>query len=483
MKKNLLTILGCLALSSVFAQTDLPRVEVFTPYGDVKDSIPGSNVQGVSHNGEWAVGFGTEYSQHSFIWNRTTGEYGLVTGSYLDLSYAYGVSNDGTVVGAFYEDTEGDGGLGYMLPGIWKDSVWTKLPTEGLHVPVEGLEASVNGEACFISGDGAVITGYIQSPSFPRSFYEGGELVETRNVSLMRPAVWTKKKDGSYKLERKPSTMPTGDELQQGIWSRYGSSQDGTVISVVADHPSGSRSPAVMYNGQLIRIYGKEDIDVNSDETQYFYDGVAVTVSPNGKYVPGYWSPTGSAFDLKAFVYDTEAETTEELENWGAATVALDDGSLFGFDGYMGTALYRNADKSFNGTLDEYFRRYYGAYEGTIPQTVLSVSGDGKTIGGWYAEADAIGAVSYPSIVVLNGEPDAEAALVDELANGQRTIIVLGDEVIAPMAVKVELYSTQGTLLGSAADDRITLQDAQGVVVAKAHYADGKVEIRKISAK
>ena len=208
MKKNLLTILGCLAFSTVFAQTDLPRVEVFTPNGEVKDFIPGSNVQGVSLNGEWAVGFGTEYSQHSFIWNRTIGEYSLITGSYEDLSYAYGVSNDGTVVGAFYEDTEGNGGLGYMLPGIWKDGVWTKLQMENTFVPTEGLEASVNGEACFISGDGAVITGYIQSSSFKRSFYDAsGAVVETRNVSLMRPAVWTKKNDGSYKLERKSSAM------------------------------------------------------------------------------------------------------------------------------------------------------------------------------------------------------------------------------------------------------------------------------------
>ncbi|MBP3552115.1 MAG: hypothetical protein J6K05_02950 [Bacteroidaceae bacterium] len=484
MKKNLLTILGCLAFSTVFAQTDLPRVEVFTPYGEVKDSIPGSNVQGVSLNGEWAVGFGTEYSQHSFIWNRTTGEYSLITGSYEDLSYAYGVSNDGTVVGAFYEDTEGNGGLGYMLPGIWKDGVWTKLQMENTFVPTEGLEASVNGEACFISGDGAVITGYIQSTSFKRNFYDAsGALVETRNVSLMRPAVWTKQSNGTYKLQRKPSTMPTGDELQQGIWSRYGSSQDGTVISVVADHPSGSRSPGVVINGELTRIYGKEDIDVNSDETQYFYDGVSVTVSPNGKYVPGYWSATGSGFDLQAFVYDTETETVEELEGWGAATVAFDDGSIFGFDGYMGNALYRNADKSYNGSFSDYLNLYYGGYEGNLPQTILSASGDGKTIGGWYAEADAIGAVMYPSIVVLNGAPNAEPDHVAEWKNDQRTIIVLGDEVIAPMAVKVELYSAQGALLNSVSADRIALNGLQGVVIAKATYEDGKVEIKKVAVK
>ena len=483
MKRNLLTILGCMALGTALAQTDLPRVEVFTPYGEVKDSIPGSNVQGVSLNGEWAVGFGTEYSQHSFIWNRTTGEYSLITGSYEDLSYAYGVSNDGTVVGAFYEDTEGNGGLGYMLPGIWKDGVWTKLQMENTFVPTEGLEASVNGEACFISGDGAVITGYIQSTSFKRNFYDAsGALVETRNVSLMRPAVWTKQSNGTYKLQRKPSTMPTGDELQQGIWSRYGSSQDGTVISVVADHPSGSRSPGVVISGELTRIYGKEDIDVNSDETQYFYDGVSVTVSPNGKYVPGYWSATGSGFDLQAFVYDTETETVEELEGWGAATVALDDGSIFGFDGYIGNALYRNADKSYNGSFSDYLNLYYGGYEGNLPQTILSASGDGKTIGGWYAEADAIGAVMYPSIVVLNGAPNAEPDHVAEWKNDQRTIIVLGDEVIAPMAVKVELYSAQGALLNSVSADRIALNGLQGVVIAKATYEDGKEEIKKVAA-
>ena len=486
MKKNLLTILGCLTLSTALAQNDVPRVEVFEAQGDVLEKIPGSNVQGVSYNGEWAVGHGTEYTQHSFIWNRTTGEYSLITGSYMDLAYAYGVSNDGTVVGAFCKDVYAkDDSLGCMIPGIWKNGVWTELPMENKFTPVEGLDASVNGEACFISGDGAYITGYIKSPTFIRNFYdETGELIETRErVPLWRPAIWTKKSDGTYRLERKLSTMPTGDELQQGIWSRYGSSQDASVISVVADHPTGCRSPAVFVGGELIRIYGKEDIDIWSEETQYFYDGVSVTVSPNGKYVPGYFSPTGDSSSDFAFVYDTETKVVEELEGWGAATVALDDGSLYGFTGYMGNALYRTADKSFNGTLADYLDLYYGGYNGNLPQTVLSVSGDGKTIGGWHAVADAIGAVSYPSIVVLNGEPNAEPDHIVEWKNDQRTVLVLDNEVVAPTAVKVELFSAQGTLLGSTTADRIVLDGTQGVVIAKATYEDGRVEIKKVSVK
>ena len=475
---------GCIALSATFAQNTLPRVEIFEPQGEIADSLYGAFVQGVSLNGEWAVGYGTEYTNWGFIWNKTTGEFQLITGAYQDVSIAAGVSNDGTVVGAFYKDTDDNGGLGCMLPGIWKDGVWTKLPMETNFTATEGKDATVNGEARFISGDGTVITGYVSSPTFNRNFYdeETNEFIETRTVALLRPAVWTRKSDGTYKLERKSSSMPTGDELQQGIWSHYGSSQDGTVISVVADHPTGSRSPGVVINGKLTRIYGKEDIDIWSDETQYFYDGVSVCVSPNGKYVPGYWDPTGSGYSLQAFVYDTEKEELEEIAGWGAATAVLDDGTLFGFSSYMGEAMYRTADKSYNGSLSDYIKLYYDNYHGTLPQTILSVSGDGKTIGGWYSVADAIGAVMVPSIVVLNGEPNSEPNHIANQYNDQRTIIVLGDEVVAPLANKVELYSAQGTLLSRVSDDRITLI-GQGVVIAKAYYEDGKVEIRKIAVK
>ena len=89
----------------------------------------------------------------------------------------------------------------------------------------------------------------------------------------------------------------------------------------------------------------------------------------------------------------------------------------------------------------------------------------------------------YPSIVVLNSEPNAEPDQVAELDNDRRTIIVLGDEVIAPMAVKMELYNAQGALLNTVLADRIALNGLQGIVIAKATYEDGKVEIKKVAAK
>lgn len=486
MKKTLLTILGVVALTA-FAQT--PRVEIFELQGDLVDSLPGSTVQGVSLNGEWAVGYGSEYCQKSFIWNRTTGEFSLLTGSYLDQAYAAGVSNDGTVVGAYCDtivitasnDTIQRGSVELMIAGYWKDSVWTALPMENGFEYTSGLEANVNGEARFISADGSVITGYIHSNTFKRNFYDEstGAFIETRTVSLLRPAVWTRKADGTYKLERKSQTMPTGDELQQGIWANYGASQDGKVIPVVADHPTGSRSPAVIVDGELIRIYGKEDINPALDETQYFYDGVAVTCSPDGRYVPGYWDFYGNGYDIVGFVYDTETDSLEEIPGWAAATVALDDGTLYGFDGYMGTALFRTADKSFNGTLSDYLNLYYDGYNGNLPQTIFSVSADGRTIGGWYAVADAIGAVMYPSIVVLNGDPNAEPNSVAALAADRRSIITLGNEVVAPGAATIQLYAPQGTLLAETSADRLSTVGHHGVLIIKATYPDGKVEIRK----
>ena len=51
------------------------------------------------------------------------------------------------------------------------------------------------------------------------------------------------------------------------------------------------------------------------------------------------------------------------------------------------------------------------------------------------------------------------------------------------MAVKMELYNAQGALLNTVSADRITLNGLQGIVIAKATYEDGKVEIKKVAAK
>lgn len=492
MRKTLLAAAGCLALSAAVAQEAevklVAKVHNLIEGTALYDSLPGSFVHGVSYNGEYAVGYGTEYTKWSFIWSRATGKFELITGAYENSSIANGVSNDGLVVGAYNCDLKGNGGEGYLRPGIWRDGVWTPLQIEvEENELVSGQDPTVNGEACFISGDGAFITGYIYSPSFQRNFYdEDGTLLETRNIGLLRPAIWTwNEKKGTYQLEVKWRNTPTGDELQQGMWSHYGSSQDATVLAGVADHPTGCRSPSVWVGepgkrATLTRIYGKEDIDVSSEESLPFYDGAMGSVSPNGKYAGGYWDPYGNGYEITGFVYDTETEELEEMPGWGMVTAALDDGTLFGSDGYMGGALIRTADKSYNGALQTYLEEKYGAFTGNLPGTILSVSGDGTVIGGWYPVADAIGALMFPSIVEI--KPFEESDAVDALARYEHNILIIADEVVAPKAVKVELYSTQGALLATVDDSRISFAGMHGVVVAKATYADGQVQMKKVVA-
>lgn len=493
MKKTLLLALGCLTMATASAQESgeermVVKIHQLEEGTALYDSLPGAYVRGVSYDGEWAVGFGDVYTKWAFVWNRTTGNYELIRGAYKNISRACGVSNDGLVVGTYYDDISGDGGLGCMRPGTWKDSVWTPLPLEiEEKYLVEGEDPSVNGEACFISGDGAIITGYIYSSTFSRDFYDDltGEWTETRTVGLLRPAIWTRKDDGTYYLERKWKSMPTGNELQQGAWSHYGSSQDGTVVAGVADHPTGSRSPAVWVgtvgkDAAMTRIYGKEDIDINLDD-QYFYDGTMGSVSPNGKYAGGYWDPEGSGYTLQGFVYDTETGETEELENWGAVTAALDDGTLYGMSGYMGASYIRTADKSYNGSYRTYLESQYGAFTGNVPNTILSVSGDGTVVGGWYAVADAIGALMYPSIVQIL--PESQSIESTQTSSYAHTVLVIGDEVVAPTASALSLYDAQGTLLRHTDGSRASLAGLHGLVIAKASFSDGKTEIKKVVVK
>ena len=479
MRKTLLKVLGCLTFGAVFAQNDLPRVEIFEPQGGIMDSLWGAWVQGVSHNGEYAVGYGDEYTTWSFIWDRTSGEYRLITGAYKNISCANSVSNNGLVVGSFLTDLRNDSTIGFMVPGIWRDGKWTRLPvwqTDGQLT--EGTKAYVNGEACFISGDGKIITSYLKSPSFDRTMDDG----TTKKVSLNWPAIWRWDEVWEeYLLDPVPSKKPTGDELQQGVWSAYGSSQDGSVISVVADHPTGSRSPGVMVGGELTRIYGKEDIDIWSDETLYFYDGVAACVSPDGTYVPGYWSESGTAYDLKAFVYNTVTEELEEFDqSWGAATAALDDGTIYGMTGYMGESTIRTADKSYCGLFSEYLKLYYDGYEGNIPANIMSVSGDGKVIGGWYVVADGMGALMVPTIVVLNSEPNKEPNKINENLTDDSRFTVKEGRIQAIGAISIEIYNAQGLLLHAADTSLLPTEGLQGLIFVKAIYPDGTTRTQKL---
>lgn len=476
MRKKLLLFLGLATISAGFhcvqAQDTTPKVKVYNISTDLDSLFAGSAVYGVSANGEYAVGHGTDYSEMAFIWKQTDGTFQQIKGSFGDVACAYSVSNDGTVVGCFASDNNGEikeGGLPYMVPGYWKDGVWTALP---LACPiVQGKDGGLNGEARFISADGSVITGYINRP-FERNFYdEEGNLTETRKVNLLCPAVWI---DGE--LQRAFRNLPHGDDVQQGMWSMCPSSDDGTIMAGVYEHPTGSRAPVVWNNGEIRFLYGENDIDIWVDE--YFFEGFMAAVSPNGKYAGGYWQPQGVGGQMYAILYDVEEDKVEQLDGWGSVTAILDDGTVFGTTGEMGSGLIRK--HAYNGSLSGYLEVFCGNYEGgSLPGIIFGASTDGRVLGGWYPRVEGIGLMMAPSVVVIPEGADG----VKKVEETVRSVIMLDNEIIAPRSEKIELYNAVGTLVGSTTNDRIAVDGLKGIVIAKTYYENSKVQTKKFVVK
>lgn len=469
MKKTLLPLLGCalFAIGSVNVAAQETTVQVYTleDNPELDEVLQGTQVQSVSANGEWAVGYPTEYSELSFIWSRATGRFSLVSGPFSDKTYAYGVANDGTIAGAFADDNNGEvaeGKTPYWLPGICKDGQWTAL-----EIIVPKAKGEVNGEARWISGDGRIVTGYVKD-YFTRTI----NLVE-KEVALYRPAVWI---DG--KLQPKWEGYPDGDAVQQGCFSLYGSSEDGKVVPGYYEFPSGSRAPAIWVDGKLTRFYRNEDIDTDLDD-QYFFEGQCSTASPNGKYVGGYFASQGDAYsDLIGFVYDVETETLTEPDGCGIVYSVLNDGKAFGADGYMGT-LKVYADGSSQNYEAWLSSNYAEPQGGRLPSAINSSSADGKVMGGYFVGGSELGPIMHPSIVcVASGSTGIESASAEKAPLACRYGVVMADG-----AQKVEIFDMQGRSLGCASSSAISVGNARGTVVAKATYADGEVRTAKLLVK
>jgi len=470
MKKTILPLwLGCafFALSGMNVAAQECKVQVYTLENNpaLDEEMQGSMVQSVSANGEYATGYGDVYSECGFIWSKATGQFSLLDGSFDGRCYGYGVSNDGTVAGVYTDDNGGEvkeGKTPYWVPGIWKDGKWTPLE---LIVPKS--VGNANGEARWISGDGRIVTGYVKD-YFTRTIN-----LEEKQVALYRPAVWI---DG--KLQPKWENYPSGDEVQQGCFSMYGSSEDGKVIAGFYEFPSGSRAPAVWVDGVLHTLYRTADIDTDVDE--YFFGGQCSTVSPNGKYVGGYFAPYGDDgySPSTGFIYDVEAKSLIEPEDCYMVYSVLGDGTAFGTTSYMGPLTVYAGDQS--RSYEDYLTSTYAAPEdGHLPSAVISSSVDGKVMGGYFATASDLGLLMHPSIVcVEGGQTGIASASVTKAPLAVRYGVVMADG-----AQKVEIFDMQGRNLGAAQTSAISLGAHRGAIVAKATYADGEVKTAKFQVK
>jgi hypothetical protein len=461
MKKTLHKTLCCLlaltAALGLSAQTKVVTVYTTGTEGDLANLYAGGTFWGISPNGEYATGNAEGYAGTSFLWNRTTGEFTQITSEHGEECYAYDVSNDGVVVGCFAHDNNGEvkeGTEPYIVPGYWKDGVWTAL-----EIPFEIQRTDMNGYARAISGDGRTITGYVYDTYDQHDFnYATGKWNETtRKVRKLRPAVWIDGKLQPYE------NLPFGETVGQGMVANY-MSDDAKILGGFAEHDSGSRSPAIWVNGEMTRIYGKQDIDINKD--LYFYAGYVYSISHEGKYAAGQWCPQGDDGYTKTygFVYDIEKGTTEEIDGWAACTSIVDDGTVFGYTGYLGQALIHKGN--FNGLLSDYIAQITGAAAPKdLPSTIICNSQDGNVFCGYYVHNSSMGPLMVPSLVVIGEIPDG----INNV-EGRRDITIKGDMVYAPGAKELAVYDASGRLISSGKGDEISLGGAKGVVVVKASF-------------
>lgn len=145
LRKNLL-FASLLAAGAAWADTSTPLI-MKTP----NEYYITAN----SRNGKWACGVFSDYSSDSyaFRWNLESGEIELLNPS--SQSTAFAVSDNGTVVGLFTDNTYRSNGATVQLAGYWDGKKWVRL-----EMPTDFKVIYSN--AYDISPDGHYITGTVQ---------------------------------------------------------------------------------------------------------------------------------------------------------------------------------------------------------------------------------------------------------------------------------------------------------------------------------
>ena len=87
-------------------------------------------ISAISPNGMWVCGNVNDGEPRGFRWNLSTNDF-MQLSAIGDHSTAMGISNDGTVVGSFYDAEATSNGTQAIAAGYWKDGTWHHLDLGG----------------------------------------------------------------------------------------------------------------------------------------------------------------------------------------------------------------------------------------------------------------------------------------------------------------------------------------------------------------
>ena len=158
MKKLFLNFMAIIAMASVFVACETPTTpqnpnnEKDTTMVTTSSLMPiftedGATLQGISHNGKWAVGYAqnndnnTGYTITASLWNLETGERTILTPAEEGMSQANCVNDAGTIIGGAY----------LHQPAYYQGGQWHTLQLpEGFTMGIVKSMTEVNGQLIFV---------------------------------------------------------------------------------------------------------------------------------------------------------------------------------------------------------------------------------------------------------------------------------------------------------------------------------------------
>lgn len=328
-----------------------------------------ANLSAVSSNGEYMVLYTGEYA--GALYKRSTGEYFNLSKDFP--VYAKNVSNNGIVVGEFFDVNTTVEGKSVLTAGYWQDGTWYKLPyPKGYVVELETSAPTAWG----ISDDGTFIVGGIYYNRFSEYY-----TISWKNFAF--DTIYHKTPFTDINPKKNKLGRPNGVSGNGKVIYGWGTNYDakGNQIS--------DRSPVLWYSVDSTLALGIKD---------YRPGGEILSMNENGSIAVG----TLNEF---AFVWDAEKggriiENLELFHTQGFGLGVSDDGTIVGISmaatsNSRRAFIYKN-DVLYN--LKEYASELYGIDFGNLElEYIRKISPDGKTFFGSDSEG-------YPFILTLEGD-------------------------------------------------------------------------------
>lgn len=343
-------------------------------------NIGSGGVSAVSKNGQYVCGM--NYPNPAFIWNEIIGKVDLTT---VEFSEAYDVSNNGKVVGRFYDLTlPAPGGNPTLRAGYWENGTWNALAGLVGLVPLDELSFT---HAYGISADGTTICGmqWLPDYSVEAVYWSNGNVIGL--------------------------TQTYGENSRANAVS-----SDGSVIAGwnagpggIPDRTAFSWDPAPHYLGGFDQTYPVgESRAINS----------AGTIIVGGAIWPFIWS---ASTGMKQIVADSSDY------DQGAGQGISDDGTIVGWvDPVGGGFNYKGFIKKPNWPDIVYLSTYiidslgingYTDWDFTFGQ---SISADGNVIG-----ITAYSPLGEPRALILKTNEPVPVELISFTASANNSIINL----------------------------------------------------------